>query len=125
MSCSPKEKRPWKICILKKMEAKSKRFHVSPRFSKTGEGEKGMLGGISRFYSEAMEGELVAPEPVFSYTCEVSSSIMGRQTEPSEERRREASQSRAGLTSIGLQTKRTRLLNQTSPRRAQEHSRKI
>ncbi|MEQ2311991.1 hypothetical protein AMECASPLE_026373 [Ameca splendens] len=123
MSFSPKENRPWKICILKKMEAKSKRFHVTS--PKTGEGEKGMLGGISRFYSEAMEGELVAPKPVFSYTCEVSSSIMGRQTEPSEERRREASQSRAGLTSIGLQTKRTRLLNQTSPRRAQEHSRKI
>lgn len=84
-----------------------------------------MLGGISRFYSEAMEGDLVAPVSVFSYTCEVSSSIMGRQTEPLGERRREPSHSRAGLTSIGLHSKRTRVLNQTSPRRAPEHSRKI
>lgn len=81
-----------------------------------------MLGGISRFYSEAMVGDLVAPVPVFSYTCEVSSSIMARQTDSSGERRRQPSRSRAGLTSIGLQTKRTRVLNQTYPQRATHHS---
>lgn len=43
----------------------------------------------------------------------------------SEQRSRQPSHSRAGLTSIGLEIERTPLSNQTSPRRAPSHSSKM
>lgn len=71
------------------------------------------------------EGDLMALEPALSCTCQVCSIVLNRRVHLcllvfnlifSAERRAEPSLSRAGLTSIGLEIKRTPLSNQTSPR---------
>lgn len=78
-----------------------------------------------------MEGDLLAFKPGLSWTGQVCSIVMNRRVHLcllvfnllfSEQRSTEPSHSRAGLTSIGLEIKRTPLSNQTSPRRAPSHS---
>lgn len=82
-------------------------------------------------YRQAMEGDLLAFKPGLSCTCKVCSIVMNRRVHLcllvfnllfSDQRSREPSHSRAGLTSIGLEIKRTPLSNQTSPRQAMSHS---
>lgn len=85
-------------------------------------------------YRQAMEGDLLAFKPGLSCTCKVCSIVMNRRVHLcllvfnllfSDQRNREPSHSRAGLTSIGLEIKRTPLSNQTSPRQAMSHSFKM
>lgn len=78
-------------------------------------------------YRQATEAVLLAFKPGLSYTC-VCSIVMKRRGVVvvvvlfSQQRSREPSHSRAGLTSIGLEIKRTSLSDQTSPRHPRSHS---
>lgn len=81
-------------------------------------------------YRRAMEDDLLAFKPGLSCISQVCSIVMNRRVHLclpvfnrlySDPRSREPSHSRAGLTFIGLEIKRTPLSNQTSPRRTQSH----
>lgn len=84
-------------------------------------------------YRQAMEGDLLAVKPAALWCTRQSCSMVVKPRITcacrglfnrgcAEERRRQPSHSRAGLTSIGLEIERTPLSNQTSPRRAPSHS---
>lgn len=89
------------------------------------------------FYRRAKEDDLLACKPEVSCICQVCSIVTNSPPcvhlcllvfnlfSSSEQRSRQPSHSRAGLTSIGLEIERTPLSNQTSPRRAPSHSFKM
>lgn len=82
-------------------------------------------------YRRVMEVDLLAFKPGLSCTRKVCCIVVDRHVHLillvfnllfSEQRSREPSHSRTGLTSIGLEIKRTSLSNQTSPQWAPSHS---
>lgn len=142
MSCCSKEH-----CLCKKDIFKMPRSSPKSKISQVmqaslvqkkkrgGRGEGWRRGGDGwwyfQVYRQAMEDDLLAFKPGLSCTCQVCSIVMNRRVHLcllvfnllfSDQRSREPSHSRTGLTSIGLEIKRTPLSNQTSPRWAPSQS---